>query len=98
MKAGSCFSILRVSIIIILFVHADAKADAFPLVLRPGVSRVQLSWPTSITNGGQGLVLPEYEVQYSTDLIQWKPIGGKVRGIAGVSGPTLEVSLDPQQG
>ncbi len=74
------------------------KADPFPLVLRPSGPRVQLSWPTSLTNGGQGLAFPEYEVQYSTDLTQWKPIGGKVRGIDGLSGPTLELSLDPQQG
>lgn len=44
------------------------------------------------------MMLPEYEIQYSTDLQNWKPIGGKVRALSGVSGPLLSLSLDQQQG
>src|SRR6266404_5086816 len=98
MKEGFRFSILPVSVIAILFVQTDTKADSFPLVLRSSGPQVQLLWPTTITNGGQGFAFPEYEVQYSTDLVQWKPIGGRVRGIDGLSGPTLQLSLDPQPG
>src|SRR5207302_1667700 len=45
-----------------------------------------------------GTVLPEYEVQYSTDLQHWVPVGGKVRAIQGLSGPTLNIRLEPQTG
>jgi hypothetical protein len=83
---------------LLLIWRADAIADPFPLALRPSGHGVQLSWPTAITNGAQEPVLPEYEVQYSTDLREWKPIGGKVRGIEGLSGPVLNLSLEQQEG
>src|SRR5690349_11701661 len=74
-------------------------ADPFPLVLTHKGPQVELSWPTSVTNdAGTTALLPEYEVQYSPDLTNWKPLGGKVRGIAGLSGPTLSLSIDQQQG
>jgi len=74
------------------------EADPFSLTLQPSGQRVQLSWPAAITNAGQGVILPEYEIQYSTDFYNWKPIGGKVRGIRGLSGPLLNLSLDCQAG
>ncbi len=46
----------------------------------------------------QGTVFPEYTVERSTDLINWEPIGGKVRGQASLSGPTLNLSLDALAG
>ena len=80
------------------FFQAIVLADPFSLVLKSSGPRVELSWPTAITNAGQGQVLPEYEVQYSTDLKNWSPIGGKIRGIEGLTGPSINVSLDRQKG
>src|SRR5690242_9800059 len=73
-------------------------AEPFPLLLRPSGSRIELSWPAGLTNAGQPVVFPEYTIERSTDLKTWKPIGGKVRGIEGLSGPVLSLSLDRQQG
>lgn len=98
MKAGPPFKVFFVALIAILFSQIPTPAAPFPLVLQSSGPRVELSWPTAISNGAQGLVLPEYEVQSSTDLINWKSIGGKVRGINGLSGPVLQLSLEPQQG
>ena len=43
-------------------------------------------------------MLPEYQIESSTNLTVWTPIGGKVRGVDGLSGPVLKLSLDLQQG
>ncbi len=51
-----------------------------------------------MTNALDEPVFPEYEVQYSRDLIQWRPLGGRVRGIEGRSGSSLELSLPEEQG
>jgi hypothetical protein len=76
----------------------ELVADPLSVTLSPSGPTIQLAWPSAITNGTQGQVLPEYEVQYSADLRSWKPIGGKVRALSGVSGPLLSLSLDRQGG
>src|SRR5262245_16570904 len=78
--------------------QTNIRADSFPMTLRPNGPTVELSWTTAMTNAPSNQMLPEYEVQYSTDLKNWKPIGGKVRGISGLSGPRLSVSLERQPG
>jgi hypothetical protein len=98
MKAGVPLRISFVALIAISLSHGAVNGAPFPLTLSPNGPRVDLLWPTAISNGIQGLVLPEFEVRYSTDLNNWKPIGGKVRGIDGVSGPFLDLSLDQVQG
>jgi hypothetical protein len=82
---------------VILALPLRSKADPFPVSLKPNGNRVELSWPAGISSG-QNAVMPEFEVQYSTDLSIWKPIGGKVKGIEGLSGTVLNLSLDEQQG
>src|SRR4249920_3755303 len=96
MKAG--FSFTRFGCLISLILYVEGKAEPFQLQLSGGSQQIQLSWPAAISNGVQGTVLPEYEVQYSTDLQHWVPIGGKVRAIQGLSGPTLNIRLEPQTG
>jgi len=98
MKAGIPLRLSLASLIGFSVVNIAIAADPFPLVLRSSGPRVELSWPTAITNAGQSVLLPEYEVEYSTNLADWKPLGGKVRGIEGLSGPVLSLSLDLQQG
>ena len=61
-------------------------------------SKMNLSWPSTMDLPPQGIVFPEYTVESSTDLTHWEPIGGRVRGQAGVSGPLLNLSLDAPPG
>src|SRR5258705_8896866 len=78
--------------------HFLAAAESFPLLLSSSGPQVHLSWPTALSNAAQGLMLPEFEVQYSSDLQNWKPLGGKIRGIDGLSAPLLQLSLEQQPG
>src|SRR5438477_5577413 len=96
MKGAFSWLTLMVGLGIILS-EASIKADPFALTLKPNGSGVELSWPSAITNANQGQVFPEYEVQYSTDLQNWIALGGKVKGVSGLSGPLLSLSLDQQQ-
>jgi hypothetical protein len=59
---------------------------------------VNLSWPSTLDLPPQGTVFPEYTVERSADLKYWEPLGGRVRGLSGVSGPSLKLSLDAMSG
>src|SRR5579863_2386716 len=61
-------------------------------------TNVNLSLPASINDPLHGLIFPEYTVQRSSDLNFWEPIGGRLQGISGRSGPTLNVSLNRDAG
>ena len=61
-------------------------------------SNINLSAPSEITVPQQGQILPEYTILGSQDLTHWAPVGGKVRGISGVSGPSLNISLPSEAG
>ena len=63
----------------------SSHAQPFSLMIRPAGARVELSWPTTLTNSQQSVISPEYEVEKSSDLVTWQPIGGKVRGGAAAS-------------
>jgi hypothetical protein len=60
--------------------------------------KMNLSWPATMEVPPQGTVFPEYTVERSADLTHWEPIGGRVRGQAGLSGPLLNLSLDALPG
>jgi len=98
MRAGCFFRFLFAGLTGFFSAQIACAADSFALVLRPTVGGVELSWPVAITNVAQSSLLPEYEVEYSADLQNWTPIGGKVRGIEGLSGPFLGLSLHQQSG
>lgn len=70
----------------------------FPVTLQPDGSRVNLSWPATLQHPQQGSIFPEYTVECSSDLSLWKPLGGRVRGQSGRSGPLLNLSLDASTG
>jgi hypothetical protein len=46
--------------------------------------QVQLYWPAAITDTNQSMIFPEFQVLYGTNLTSWRPVGGKLRGLAGV--------------
>lgn len=60
-------------------------------------SQVNLTAPATITNA-QGKLYPEYTVLRSRDLAHWEPVGGKVRGLSGLSGTQLSLSLNREDG
>ena len=74
------------------------RAQPFALTLQPAVGQVKLSWPAAINDTNQSLIYPEYQVLYSTNLKSWQPIGGKLRGLPGRSGPNLNLSLNVPAG
>ena len=98
MKEGAFSKAQLISVVAVISLQVQLKADPFPLTLTRGPARVELSWPTAITNSVQSQVFPEYEVQSSIDLKNWAPIGGKVKGISGLSGSLLSLWLDQQPG
>ncbi len=60
---------------------------------RPGDALV-LTLPSTMQTPDLGLTYPEYTVEKSADLMNWQPVGGKLHGLSGHSGPLLTVSLD----
>jgi hypothetical protein len=70
----------------------------FTLVLQPAGSNVNLSWPSTLPDPQQGTIFPEYTVEKSSDLVHWQPVGGRVRGINGRSGPLLNLTLEAPVG
>src|SRR5436190_5046315 len=74
------------------------RAQPFTLTLQPAPGQVQLAWPATLMDTNQSLVFPEYQVLLSTNLTSWTPIGGKLRGMAGRSGPNLSLSLNAPAG
>jgi hypothetical protein len=97
MKVGRsliiCFTVLA-----FLAGVSSAKAEPLALTLQPAGGQVQLSWPSTIQDTNQTLIFPEYQVLFSTNLTSWQPIGNKLRGLAGRSGPNLNLSLNAPAG
>src|SRR5258708_7443829 len=77
---------------------SSVKAESLALKMQPAGGQVQLSWPSALQDTNQSLIYPEYQVLYSTNLISWQPIGGKLRGLPGRSGPNLNVLLNAPMG
>src|SRR5262245_5768071 len=98
MKAGRFVTGHLMLLIACSYPNCMDGAEPFPLSIKPSGPRLELSWPTTMTNAEQGVVFPAYVIQYSTDLVEWQPLGGKVRGLSAVSGPTLILSLEKQPG
>jgi hypothetical protein len=83
-----------------LVVQVEVGRCSTPLTLSINGSapKVNLSWPSTMDVPSQGTVFPEYTIEHSTDLTHWEPIGGKVRGLTGISDPILNLSLDALAG
>src|SRR5262245_2689198 len=96
MKAGalhnSAFLLVCISSTLL-----SSLAAEFPVQLRAKGTGVELSWPTSV-NDGQGAVYPEYQVEFSSDLVQWHSVAGRFRGVEGRSGPRLSLSFSKEPG
>ena len=94
MKVGWIFRISGITLIL----ASTTPAQPFSMNLQSTGASVQLRWPSSVLWTNQTEVYPEYQVQYSSNLLSWKPVPGKIVGIPGRSGPQLSVSFDTQPG
>jgi hypothetical protein len=83
-----------------LVVQVEVGRCSTPLTvgIKSSGPKMDLSWPSTMDVPSQGTVFPEYTVESSADLTHWQPIGGRVRGQAGLSGPLLNLSLNAQPG
>src|SRR6185503_12840008 len=70
-----------------------AAQGVFELKIKLSGEQAELSWPASLLVSPGSTVFPEYEVQQSADLKRWEPIGGKLRGLEGLSGASLKIAL-----
>ena len=55
---------------------------------------VELSWPATVQGQDGSIVRPYFEVQRSTDLLHWQPIGERLRASAPTLGLSLSAPLD----
>lgn len=81
------------------FVDHCALAQAqFTVTVRKTADQMHLSWPASLTDPSAGVLFPEYGIERSTDLLNWTPIGSKVRALAGRSGQEVILNLNVDNG
>ena len=83
---------------LVMQVEVGHCSTPLTLSINGSAHKVNLSWPSTMDVPSQGPVFPEYTVESSPDLTHWEPIGGRVRGQAGLSGPLLNLSLDALPG
>lgn len=95
MKVDSFLQRLASLFLLVVGLHPFQSAAQVAIGIERSDSQINLTAPTSLTVPQQGPVFPEYTVQRSRDLMNWEPVGGKVRGISGVSGEQLTMSLMP---
>jgi hypothetical protein len=81
-----------------LWVEVGRCSTPLALDLQRSGPKVNLSWPSTMNVSPLGTVFPEYTVERSSDLQHWEPLGGRVRGLSGASGPLLNLSLDAALG
>ena len=91
-------SVLLVVITLGLRVEVGRCSTPLALDLQRSGPKVNLSWPSTMNAPPQGTVFPEYTVERSSDLQHWEPLGGRLRGLSGASGPLLNLSLDTAPG
>ncbi len=83
---------------LVMQVEVGRCSTPLALSINGPAPKVNLSWPSTMDVPPQGTVFPEYTVEHSADLTHWEPIGGRVRGLTGISGPLLNLSLDALPG
>jgi hypothetical protein len=55
---------------------------------------VELSWPATLQGQDGSIIRPYFELQRSTDLLHWQPIGERLRAAAPPLGQSLSAPLD----
>src|SRR5258708_7001553 len=72
-----------------------ATAAEEPLRLSPSraAAGLNLTWPATVQKADGSMVRPYFELQRSTDLQHWQPIGERQRAVAATPGQLLGATL-----
>jgi hypothetical protein len=85
----TCYATLVFAVVCV-----SPAAEPPKLILAPSATGVELSWPAAVPLPDGSIVRPYYEIQRSTDLQHWQPIGERLRAAT----PTLDQSLSASIG
>jgi hypothetical protein len=72
------------------------RADRVRLAIQPRGLNLELSWPATVQAAGQ-TAQPFFELQRSTDLKSWQPLGERLRATSVAAGEPLQVTLPADQ-
>src|SRR5512143_3355102 len=98
MKERQFLKLFFFSIAVCTCPENHTQADEVRVTLRPVATGIELSVPTTMTDAVGELAFPQYAIEFSTNLVNWQPIGGKLRGLSGRSGSMLSLLLEKQPG
>src|SRR5436190_18296566 len=84
--------VLTAAMILLLFGVSEAAAQ---LSIQPAGPGIQISWPSGVVQADGGTRFPYFEVQQSSDLKKWYPIGERVHGNADLQ--ELELNAPGEQ-
>jgi hypothetical protein len=73
------------------------RPDRVRLAVQPRGSNVELSWPGSVQAADGQMAQPFYELQRSTDLKLWEPLGERLHAISAGAEEPLQVTLPADQ-
>ena len=81
--------------------HSLAQSVSYDPNIKLTLSRdgpnLQIHWPSQSVGNGGTAVFPWFEVQRSTDLNQWQPLGERQRGSAALPDLSLSLTLGTDQ-
>ena len=89
------------AVIVVTVTHSlaqGASCDAnIKLTLARDGPNLKIGWPSQSVGNGGTAVFPWFEVQRSTDLNHWQPVGERQRGSAALPGLSLSLALGSDQ-
>src|SRR5215471_19000791 len=74
-------------------VLVSSAGDLPKLSVMRSATGVELSWSATVQAADGSIVRPYFEVQWSTDLQHWQPVGERQRAALSAPGQTLSASL-----
>jgi hypothetical protein len=81
--------------------HSLAQSVSYDPNIKLTLSRdgpeLKIHWPSQSVGNGGTAVFPEFEVQRSTDLSHWQPVGERQRGSAALPDLSLSLGLGTDQ-
>lgn len=100
MKTKECSGGLIFSTFILLLTASAFAGSELQHRLKLSITTngVVVSWPAGWTNAANEVLYPEHRLERSTDLVNWKPVTGALRGIAGRSSPEFSLQVNHPTG
>lgn len=78
--------------------RAAEPAEPPPLIIRRSGNSLELSWPATFQRIDNTLARPYFELQQSTDLQHWEPIGERQRASSARPGEWLRMTVGADRG